>query len=175
MKLPILEIQLVAVLVAAACSVLGTFLVLRRVSLMSDAISHSILPGIVIGFFLTGDRTNPLVILGAALSGVVAVTLTETLLKTRRVDKDAAIGLVFPVLFSIGVILISKFASGVHLDIDAVLLGELAFVPFHRAELFGANLPVGIWVMGAILLVNILFIALFYKELKLATFDAGLA
>lgn len=175
MNQPILEIQLIAALVAAACALPGVFLVLRRVSLMSDAISHSILPGIVIGFFLTGDRTNPLVILGAAAGGVVAVTLTETLLKTRRVDKDAAIGLVFPVLFSIGVILVSKFASDVHLDVDAVLLGELAFAPFNRAELFGLDLPRGIWVMGAILLLNIAFIALFYKELKLATFDAGLA
>ena len=172
---PMLEIIALAVIVASASALPGTFLVLRKVSLMSDAISHSILPGIVIGFFLSGDLTNPLVLIGAALSGVLAVTLTEALLKTERVDKDAAIGLVFPVLFSIGVILISKFASGVHLDTDAVLLGELAFAPFHRATYFGLNLPVGIWVMGGILLLNLAAIVLFYKELKLATFDAGLA
>lgn len=172
---PSLEIVALAMIVAAACALPGVFLVLRRVSLMSDAISHSILPGIVVGFFLTGDLTNPLVLVGAALSGVLAVVLTETLLRTDRVDKDAAIGLVFPVLFSIGVILITKFASGVHLDTDAVLLGELAFAPFHRATYFGLNLPVGIWVMGGILLLNLVAILLFYKELKLATFDAGLA
>ncbi|MFO7320826.1 MAG: metal ABC transporter permease [Chloroflexota bacterium] len=172
---PRLEIVTIAAFVAAACALPGTFLVLRRVALMSDAISHSILPGIVIGFFLVGDRSHPLVIAGAALSGVLAVTLTEGLLKTRRVDKDAAIGLVFPVLFSIGVILITRYASGVHLDVDAVLLGELAFAPFNRATYFGLDLPVGIWVMGAILLLNVIAILLFYKELKLATFDPGLA
>jgi manganese/zinc/iron transport system permease protein len=172
---PQLEIQLVAALVAAACALPGVFLVLRRVALMSDAISHSILPGIVIGFFISGDTSNPLTLIGAAVSGVVAVFLGETLLKTQRVDKDAAIGLVFPVLFSIGVILISRYAGGVHLDVDAVLLGELAFAPFNRAELFGLSLPRGVWVMGAILLVNLALIAAFYKELKLATFDAGLA
>jgi manganese/zinc/iron transport system permease protein len=172
---PSLEIISIAVIVASACALPGVFLVLRKVSLMSDAISHSILPGIVIGFFLTGDLTNPLVLVGAAVSGVLAVTLTETLLKTQRVDKDAAIGLVFPVLFSIGVILISRYASGVHLDTDAVLLGELAFAPFNRATYFGLNLPLGIWVMGGILLLNLVVIVLFYKELKLATFDAGLA
>lgn len=172
---PRLEIILIAAFVAAACALPGTFLVLRRVALMSDAISHSILPGIVIGFFLTGDRSNPLVMAGAALSGVLAVTLTEGLLKTRRVDKDAAIGLVFPVLFSIGVILITRYASGVHIDVDAVLLGELAFAPFNRATYFGLNIPVGIWVMGGILLLDLIVILLFYKELKLATFDPGLA
>lgn len=172
---PSLEIISIAVIVASACALPGVFLVLRRVSLMSDAISHSILPGIVVGFFLTGDLTNPLVLVGAAVSGVLAVTLTETLLKTQRVDKDAAIGLVFPVLFSIGVILISRYASGVHLDTDAVLLGELAFAPFNRATYFGLNLPLGIWVMGGILLLNLVVILVFYKELKLATFDVGLA
>lgn len=172
---PILEIQLIAALVAATCALPGTFLVLRRVSLMSDAISHSILFGIVIGFFLTGDRSSPLTMIGAAASGVLAVTLTEALLNTQRVDRDAAIGLVFPVLFSLGVILISRYAGGVHLDVDSVLLGELAFAPFNRAVYFGLNLPNGVWVMAGILLLNLIFIGVFYKELKLSTFDAGLA
>src|SRR5690606_39215724 len=85
-------------------------------------------------------------------------------------------GLVFPVLFSIGVILISRYAGDVHLDVDAVLLGELAFAPFDRFILFDTDLgPRALWVMGAILALNIVAISLFYKELKLATFDAGLA
>jgi manganese/zinc/iron transport system permease protein len=91
------------------------------------------------------------------------------------VKEDAAIGLVFPALFSVAVILISRFARGVHLDIDMVLLGELAFAPFDRFNLFGLDLPRALVVMGAILLLNLAFILLFYKELKLATFDAGLA
>jgi manganese/zinc/iron transport system permease protein len=169
------EIQLIACLVAAACALPGVFLVLRRMSLMSDAISHTVLLGIVVGFFIVGDIDSPLLIITAALSGVLTVTLVELLLRTQRVKADAAIGLVFPALFSIGVILISSQARNVHIDIDAVLLGELAFAPFNRVELLGLDLPKGLVVMGIILLINIVVIALFYKELKLATFDAGLA
>lgn len=172
---PQLEIQLVASLVAAACALPGVFLVLRRTALMSDAISHSILPGIAIGFFVAQDTSNPLVVAMAAISGVLTVLLVEGLLQTRRVKEDAAIGLVFPALFSIGVILISRYAGGVHLDVDAVLLGELAFAPFNRAVYLGFDLPRGVWVMGGILLLNLALILLFYKELKLATFDPSLA
>jgi manganese/zinc/iron transport system permease protein len=170
-----LEIQIIACLVAAACALPGVFLVLRRMSLMSDAISHTVLFGIVIGFFLVEDIHSPLLIFTAALSGVLTVSLVELLLRTGRFKADAAIGLVFPVLFSIGVIMVSTQARQVHLDVDAVLLGELAFAPFNRAEFLGLDLPKGIWVMGVILLINVVVIAVFYKELKLATFDAGLA
>ncbi|QXD14443.1 metal ABC transporter permease [Rhodocaloribacter litoris] len=170
------EIQLVAVVVAAACALPGAFLVLRRMAMMSDAISHAILPGIVVAFFLTEDLNSPLLILGAALTGVLTVALVELIHRTRLVKEDAAIGLVFPVLFSLGVILIARFAGDVHLDTDAVLLGELAFAPFDRLVLAGYDLgPKALYVMGAVGLLNALFLLLFYKELKLATFDAGLA
>lgn len=172
---PVLEIQLVAVIVAVACALPGTFLVLRRMAMMSDAISHSILLGIVLGFFLVEQTTHPVVIGMAALSGLLTVWLVETLLNTRLVKADAAIGLVFPALFSVGVILINRYANNVHLDTDAVLLGELAFAPFNRMELFGFDLPRGLVAMGAILVLNVLLLLLFYKELKLATFDPGLA
>lgn len=170
-----IEIQVLAALVAAACAVPGVFLVLRRMALMSDAISHSILLGIALSFFIVQDTSNPLLIGGAAAAGVVTVWLVETLLRTRLVKEDAAIGLVFPVLFSVGVILITRYAGQVHLDVDSVLLGELAFAPFNRREIAGLDLPQGIWVMGGILLLNVVLIGLFYKELKLATFDVGLA
>lgn len=172
---PATEIQIVASLVAVACAILGVFLILRRVALMSDAISHSILFGIVIGFFIARDLHNPLLVVGAALSGVAAVWAVEMLLGTRKVAEDAAIGLVFPVLFSLGVILISRYAGDIHLDVDAVLLGELAFVPFNRGTYFGVDLPMGVWVVGGVLLINIVLILLFYKELKLSTFDAALS
>jgi manganese/zinc/iron transport system permease protein len=159
-----------------ACALPGVFLVLRRLALMSDAISHAILPGIVIAFFITGDLASPLLMIAAAVTGLITVFLVESLTRTRLVREDAAMGLVFPVLFSIGVILISRFAGNVHLDTDSVLLGELAFAPFNRLELFGYDLgPVSLYVMGGILILNLLFITVFYKELKIATFDAGLA
>ena len=171
-----MEIQLVAVVVAVACALVGVFLVLRQMAMMSDAITHSILPGIVVAFFLVQDLSSPLLIAGAAATGVLTVSLVELLNRTRLVREDAAIGIVFPALFSIGVILIARFAGGVHLDLDVVLLGEIAFVPFNRTELFGTDLgPTALVMMGLILLINLAFITLFYKELKLATFDAGLA
>jgi manganese/zinc/iron transport system permease protein len=172
---PQIEIQLIAALVALACALLGVFLVLRQMALMSDAISHSILLGIVVGYFVTREIDHPLVILGATLSGVFTVWLVEMLLRTRLVKEDAAIGLIFPVLFSVGVLLISRYAGNIHLDVDAVLLGELAFAPFNRGEFLGLDLPRGVWIMGTILLLNLAGILFFYKELKLATFDPELA
>ena len=171
-----LEIQLIASLVAIACAIPGTFLVLRKMAMISDAISHSILPGIVVGFFITQDLNSPLLILLAALTGVITVVLVEYIQKTGLVKEDTAIGLVFPVLFSIGVIMIAKNANDVHLDIDAVLLGELAFAPFDRLLISGIDVgPKSLWVIGVILLITIALLLAFFKELKLSTFDKGLA
>lgn len=171
-----IEIQLVAVVVAMACALPGVFLVLRKMALTSDAICHSILLGIVLAFFVWKDLSSPFLILAAAATGVLTVVLIEVLHKSGRVRQDAAVGLVFPALFSIGVILVSRHAANVHLDTDAVLLGELAFAPFNRIILFHVDMgPQAFWVMAGILGANALFIALFYKELKLSTFDAALA
>ena len=171
-----IDIQLIAMLVAIACAIPGTFLVLRKMAMISDAISHSILPGIVLGFFITHDLNSPILILLAAFSGVITVFLVEFIQKTGLVKKDTAIGLVFPALFSIGVILIAKNANDVHLDIDAVLLGELAFAPFDRLLFNGIDLgPKSLWVIGTILMITITLLIMFFKELKLSTFDKGLA
>ncbi len=171
-----IDIQLIAMLVALACAIPGTFLVLRKMAMISDAISHSILPGIVLGFFITHDLNSPILILLAAFSGVITVFLVEFIQKTGLVKKDTAIGLVFPALFSIGVILIAKNANDVHLDIDAVLLGELAFAPFDRLLFNDIDLgPKSLWVIGTILLITITLLIMFFKELKLSTFDKGLA
>jgi len=171
-----IEIQVIAILVAVSCALPGVFLVLRKMAMISDAISHAILPGIVVGFLITNSISSPLLIFLAAITGVVTVAIVELISKTNLVKEDAAIGLVFPMLFSIGVILISKNTGNMHIDTDTVLLGELAFAPFNRFVVSGIDLgPTGAWVMGAILLLNLVFIAVFFKELKLSTFDVGLA
>mgnify|MGYP001983710028 CR=1 FL=1 len=171
-----IEIQLIASLVAIACAIPGTFLVLRKMAMISDAISHAILPGIVLGFFITHDLNSPLLILLAAFTGVITVVLVEFIQKTGLVKEDTAIGLVFPALFSIGVILIAKNANDVHLDIDAVLLGELAFAPFDRFFMGTTDMgPKSLWVIGCILMITLTLLFLFFKELKLSTFDKGLA
>jgi manganese/zinc/iron transport system permease protein len=176
MNNPQFEIQLIAVVVAVACAIPGVFLVLRKMALISDAISHSILPGIVIGFFITQDLNSPLLIAFAALTGVITVILVEMIQKTGLVKEDTAIGLVFPALFSIGVIMIAKNANDVHLDVDAVLLGELAFAPFDRLLISGIDVgPKALWVMGSVLLITLILLFLFFKELKVSTFDTGLS
>lgn len=171
-----LEIQIIASLVAAACAIPGVFLILRKMAMISDAISHSILPGIVIGFFIAEDLNSPLLILLAAVTGIITVVLVEYIQKTGLVKEDTAIGLVFPALFSIGVILIAKNANDIHLDVDAVLLGELAFAPFDRLEIGGVDVgPKSLWIIGSILIITVGLLIAFFKELKVSTFDTGLA
>lgn len=177
-----IEIQLLAAVIAAACALPGVFLVLRRMAMMSDAVSHVLLLGIVVSFLLVHALGVPrnfhpaLMLIGAALSGLVAVVAVEILQRSKLVREDAAIGLVFPVLFSIGVILVSAKVRNIHLDVDAVLLGELAFAPLRRFSFAGRDWgPQSFVLMLPVLCVNVAFVAIFYKELKLATFDAALA
>ena len=170
------EIQLIAIIISVACALPGVFLVLRKMSMMSDSITHTILLGIVLAFFLTHDLSSPFLIVGAALMGVVTVWLTETLTKTRLVSEDSAIGIVFPLLFSVAIILITRYAGSVHLDTDSVLLGELAFAPFDRMVVFGTDIGAkAIYTSGVLLLINAVLIAVFFKELKVVTFDPLLA
>jgi len=155
--IPQLEIQLIAAVVAVTCALPGVFLILRRMAMMSDAISHAILLGIVLAFFITKDLSSPFLVIAATLTGVLTVSLVELVNRTKLVREDASIGIVFPVLFSIGVILISRYAGDIHLDTDAVLLGELAFAPFNRLVILGYDIgPKSLYVMGGILLLNLI-------------------
>lgn len=170
-----LQIIVTGALVGTAASLVGSFLVLRGNSMLTDAISHSVVFGIVIVWMLTGAQSGPLQIMGAALTGLFTVWLTESLAGTGRVRQDAAIGLVFPVLFSVGVLLINLYARNVHIDQHSVLLGEIGFVWLKTVSVAGYQVPQAIVWLGVMSFVNLLFITLFFKELKLATFDRGLA
>lgn len=171
-----IELIIIAILTAITCALPGVFLVLRGVAMMSDAISHAILLGIAVIFLIIKKLDSPLLIIGAACSGMLTVICTERIIKSKRLKQDAAIGLIFPFFFSIGVMLISQYARNVHLDIDMVLLGELAFAPFNRLFLGGIDCgPYALWVISAVLIMNLFFVRLFYKELVLVTFDPTLA
>lgn len=171
-----LVILLVGAFVAASCALVGTFLVLRRMSLLGDAISHAVLPGIVIAFMLTGTRSSIPMLIGAGALGLITVALVELFNRTRRLREDASIGVVFPALFSLGVILVTRYTASVDLDLDCVLYGEIAFAPLDLLYVGDLSLgPRALWITGVVLLVNLAFVGLFYKELKLSTFDAGLA
>ncbi len=173
---PTLVILLVASCVAASCALVGSFLVLRKMALLGDAISHAVLPGIAIAFLWTGHRATLPMVLGAGALGVVTVLLVELFNRSQRMREDASIGVVFPALFSLGVILISRYAAQVDLDLDCVLYGEIAYSPWDTLILGGTDLgPKALWVTGSVLLLNLALVAALYKELKLSTFDTGLA
>ncbi len=173
---PELTVVLVGVFTAASCALIGCFLVLRKMAMMADAISHAILPGLVAGYFVARGPNLVAGFAGAAAAGLLTVSLVALLNRSGRVKEDAAIGLVFPALFALGTFLVSKFFANVHLDADAVLYGEIAFAPFDRLAVGGYDVgPLSLWVLGTLTLVNLVFVVVFYKELKLATFDPGLA
>ncbi|WP_064609147.1 metal ABC transporter permease [Streptobacillus moniliformis] len=170
-----LIILTVAILTAVSCSILGVFLVLKNMSMLTDAISHTILLGIVLSFFVVKSLESPLLVLGATLMGLVTVYLVELITSSKLVKEDAAIGVVLSFLFSIAVILISKYTANVHLDIDAVLLGEIAFVPFYTMDIFGITVSRAIVYGLIICIINISFVTIFFKELKISIFDKALA
>jgi len=163
------------VLVATACALLSPFLVLRRMALVGDAISHAILPGLALGFILTQSRQSLAMTVGAAVAGLATVWLIELLLKSRRVNADTAVALVFPALFALGVLLMERFAHYVDLDPECVIYGDVEFAPFDQWSLLGVPLgPRPLWILGGVTLLNLLLVLVFYKELKLTTFDPGL-
>ena len=238
---------LIGALIAVSGALLGSFLLLRGMSLTSDAISHTALLGIVVAFLLMtevfrveGDTSSPWLILGASMAGVGTVLLTEMLYRSGLVRQDAALGLAFPLLFAIAVILVSRFVDDVHLDEDAVLVGEIGLAwantnshcfdncasvtvsedhpaakmtrqcancralginprdsraefvevcgncgDYSPAQAWSAGLlelapalvffPKSITVTLLMTLLSLAFTLIFYKELKLATFDAALA
>lgn len=166
-----IEVLLVLLLTALSTALLGVFLVLRGQAMTTDAISHTILLGIVIAFFITNDLRSPLLIIGATLVGLITVYLIEVIGQSKLVSKDAATGLVFTSLFALAVILVSKYLDNIHLDLDIVLMGQVLFAPFNRIEILGIDLPYALWQLAIVLLINVTFVALFYKELKLSSFD----
>jgi manganese/zinc/iron transport system permease protein len=171
-----LIVVLTGVLVAAACALLGAFIVLRKMAMLADAISHAVLPGIVAGYFFAQGPNLLFGFLGAAAASLVTVALVEMLRNTNKLGGESAIGIVFPAMFALGTAAVSKFYANVHLDTDAVLYGNIEFAAFDPLIVGGVNLgSQPLWVMGALTLINALFVTLFFKELKLATFDAGLA
>lgn len=164
-------------LIAISCGLLGTFLMLRKMAMTGDAISHAVLPGLVLAFLISGTREGFALIIGAGLLGVVATTLIEYLVAKVKLQADASIGITFTFLFAIGIILITFFANQVDLDQDCVLYGEIAYVPIDLwITSSGLNMGPRILYLAIInLLLIIVFVVLFFKELKLSTFDAQFA
>lgn len=164
-------------LVAITCGLLGCFLVLRKMSMVGDAISHAVLPGIVIAFLLSGSRETLPMLLGAGATGLLATFLIEYFHRRAGLQTDAAIGVVFTFLFAVGIILISAFAGQVDIDQDCVLYGEIAYVPIDLWVTAGGTImgPRPVYILSGVLLLVAAFIGLGYKELKLTSFDPAFA
>ena len=141
--------------IAANCALLGCYLVLRKMAMVGDAISHAVLPGIVLAFLVSGSRDNIPMLIGAAAVGVLTTILIEVLHKRARLQEDASIGITFTWLFAIGVILISSYTSQVDLDQDCVLYGEIAYVPLDLLySTSGAPIAPRALIIGLVLLCN---------------------
>ena len=164
-------------LVTAACGLIGNYLILRRMALVGDAISHSVLPGLAIAFVLSNSRGSGTMFAGALAAGVVTTILIELIHKKSRVKQDAAIGITFSSLFALGVILISLWASKVDLDQECVLYGEINWVGVDTPVVIGGLSlgPAAVVRMAFVALAVALLIVTFYKELLVSSFDAGLA
>ncbi|KUP41389.1 metal ABC transporter permease [Bacillus halotolerans] len=163
------------ILVGVSCALIGTFLVLRRMAMLADAISHTVLLGIVGAFLVTKSLDGIPMFIGAAVSGLLTAFLVQ-LLHSKGVQSDAAIGVVFTSLFAVGVILLSVYGANVHLDIEHSLMGEIAFVPWNTITVFGVDIgPKAFWMLVVVLLFNITMVSVCYKEFKISSFDPQMA
>ncbi len=180
-------IVVIGALVAMACALPGCFLLLRKQSLMGDAISHTSLLGVVAAFFVSHWLVEANVIspatelsvrhvamcVGAIVVGVLSAWLTESLQKLGNVESSAALGVVFTSVFALGLLLIRAFADDVHIDLDCVLYGEIVTAPMETVG--GSKIPRAVVVNGVVLAINLLLTVLLFKELRLSAFDPALA
>jgi manganese/zinc/iron transport system permease protein len=169
-----LWIILTGSLVAASCGLIGCYLILRKMAMLGDAISHAILPGVVLAFLFSNHLETLYVLVGASLVGLLSTFLIQ-LLHHRGIQSDAAIGVTFTSLFACGVVLVTRYADQVHLDLQHVLYGEIAYTPWDLVTMFGITMPKAVWSMGAVFLITLLIVGIFYKELKLTSFDPQMA
>ncbi len=168
--------MLAGCLVAIPCAILGCYLVLRRMVMIGDAISHAVLPGIVLAFMLTDKMDTLPLLIGAGSLGMLTTFLIEFLHRKVRLQEDASIGVTFTWLFAIGVILVSTFVSNVHIDQECVLYGDLVNIPFDLMEIGGKEMgPVAIWTLGLVNLCVLAFVWIFYRQLFITTFDPSFA
>ncbi|MGI6781270.1 MAG: metal ABC transporter permease [Acholeplasmataceae bacterium] len=173
-----LAIILIAVVTAIASSIIGLFLVLRKMSMLIDAISHTVLFGIVVGFLITNDINSPWVVIAATATGVFTSWLIELLIKSKKISEDAATGVVFPLLFSIAILIVSSPNTNLrntNINVDSIFIGHIELASLELLHVGAITIPKNLILPLIILLINIVFIVVFYKELKIMSFDEALA
>ncbi len=168
-------IVLAGALCAIAASLPGNFLLLRRMSLLGDAISHAILPGLAVAFLLSESRSSVPMFLGAVVVGILTALFTEWIRNFGDVDEGASMGVVFTTLFALGLVMIVQAADHVDLDPGCVLYGAIEMTPLDTVRLAGWHIPRVVVVLSAVTIVNSLLVLVFFKELKLSAFDPSLS
>lgn len=164
-----------ASLVGMSCGLIGVFLVLRKTAMMADAISHTVLLGIVLAFLVTKEVSGPAMLVGGIFAGLLTAFLVQWL-HSLDVQHDASMGIIFTTLFAIGVILISTSIGNAHLDIQHALMGEITFIPFDKVSLpLVGEVPRATLLLFIVFLIVLFFITAFYKEWKITSFDSALA
>lgn len=168
-------ILVIGSLVGITCGITGCFLILRRLAMLADAISHTVLLGIVLAFLVSQSLNGGYMLIGAGVVGVLTAVFVQ-MLHSSGVQEDASIGIVFTFLFALGVILLSLYAGNVHLDVDHALMGEITFVPWDLVK-WGIlpELPKAFLMLSSVLFILVVIIMLFYKELKITSFDPQMA
>jgi manganese/zinc/iron transport system permease protein len=162
----------IALLTAVACSLAGVLLVVKREAFISEGLSHAVLPGIIFAFLIFQDRSSPWLILAAGLSGLLMVWLAQAICRSGRVYHDAALGIVFSGMFSVGIIASSMKLKNVHFHAHCIIDGNLAFAPIDRCEFAGLDWGPRAFVSMLFCLMGLLaFVVVFFKELKLMAFD----
>ncbi|WP_188206453.1 metal ABC transporter permease [Alkalibacillus aidingensis] len=162
-------------LVGVTCGTIGCLLIIRKMAMLSDGISHTVLLGIVLAYLISQSLSSIYMLIGALIIGMLTAFLVQ-FLYNRGIHTDASIGIVFTSLFALGVFLVSIYARQVHLDIDHVLMGEITFVPWNRLTLFGVDLgPQAVWMLGTVLVINTVILIIFYEPIKISSFDPVLA
>ncbi|WP_396954469.1 metal ABC transporter permease, partial [Niallia sp.] len=168
-------ILLTASLVGLSCGLIGVLLILRRMAMMADAISHTVLLGIVCAYLITRELTGIHMLIGAVIAGLITAIVVQWL-HTQGVQQEASIGIVFTTLFAIGVILIATKVGNAHLDVKHTLMGEITFIPWERVEIpLLGSIPEAVVLLSIVLLVVLFVIIAFYKEWKITSFDPALA
>lgn len=171
-----ISILLSAILLSCTCALLGSFLIHSKQSMMADAISHAVLPGIVLAFLWTGSRASIFALIGAASCGVLITIFVNWLKNKAKMGNDSAIGLMYTSLFALGVFLISRFTESIDIDQECVLFGDIAYIPLDNWQAFGMDLgPRALYICAALLLFVSIIISLGYRNLALYCFNPEFA
>ena len=168
-------IVLAGILCAVSASLVGNFLVLRKTSMLGDAISHAVLPGLAAAFLITGSRHSLPMFIGAALVGILTAAMTQWIRDSGKVDEGASMGVVFTSLFALGLVMIVRAADTVDLDPGCVLYGAIELTPLDTIPIGSLEVPRVIITLGVVTLINLAFVIAFFKELRLTSFDTFFA